>query len=239
MKAEPASPELKGSSTGLAEMLSQCALVLARRFSDGATLWCVAPARHDHALHVAVEFVHPAIVGKPALSAVAIAEPGVTKRLRSNVRRGDVVLCIGPGDDPDLLDIARRGPAWGVDTMWIGWGPTPFADGAAMLLWLADGQDSSVVRTYHLLWELSHVCLEQPGVLRREETNEAPSCPTCVDEMTLAEVLVVVGGHAARVRTAEGVTTVDTSLIDSVAVNDLVLTHAGVALQAVNGAERG
>ena len=44
--------------------LAAAALALARRFAAGATLWCVAPAWPSHARHVAVEFVHPVIVGR-------------------------------------------------------------------------------------------------------------------------------------------------------------------------------
>ena len=43
--------------------LARAALALARRFAAGATLWCVAPAWPEHARHVAVEFVHPVIMG--------------------------------------------------------------------------------------------------------------------------------------------------------------------------------
>lgn len=236
MKPDSGSEESEGPNSRLACLLARCALVLARRFSDGATLWSVAPGLRDHALHVAVEFVHPAIVGKPALPAVGITEPGLTGSLRNSVREGDVIVCIGSGDDADLLDIARRGPAWGVETIWIGWGSFPGNRTEAMPLWLSDGEDPAIVRTYHLLWELTHICLEQPAVLRSEQSIEASSCPTCADELTLAEVASV-GDHVARVRTAGRVTTVDTSLIDAVAVNDLLLTHAGVALQSLKGVD--
>ena len=54
------------------ERLARAAFDLARRFASGATMWCVAPEWPEHARHVAVEFVHPVIVGKRALPAVAI-----------------------------------------------------------------------------------------------------------------------------------------------------------------------
>ena len=57
---------------GPAEDLAAAALSLARRFADGATMWCVAPAWPSHARHVAVEFVHPVIVGTRALPAVSL-----------------------------------------------------------------------------------------------------------------------------------------------------------------------
>ena len=48
----------------LADDLSITALHLARRIADGATLWCVAPATPAHAADLAVEFLHPVIMGK-------------------------------------------------------------------------------------------------------------------------------------------------------------------------------
>ena len=62
----------------------------ARRFAAGATMWCLAPAWPEHARHVAVEFVHPVIVGKRALPAVSVIEPDPVAALRATVRAGDV-----------------------------------------------------------------------------------------------------------------------------------------------------
>jgi len=59
----------------LAADLASTALATARRFHAGATMWCVAPRWEPHAQHVAVEFVHPVIVGKRALPAVALTGP--------------------------------------------------------------------------------------------------------------------------------------------------------------------
>ena len=48
-------------------------LDMARRFHDGATLWVISPQWEPHAHHVAVEFVHPVIMGKRALPSVALS----------------------------------------------------------------------------------------------------------------------------------------------------------------------
>ena len=90
------------------------------------------------------------------------------------------------------------------------------------------------MRAYHLLWELTHICLEQPAVLRSTDSTAAFSCQTCSDDLTMGEVVVSTGTQA-RVRTAEGVVRVDTSLVGAVAVNDLLLTQAGVALRCLAG----
>ena len=61
-----------GLPEGLAEDLATASLIVARRLHAGGTLWCASPAWPHHAQHLAVEFVHPVIVGKPALAAVAL-----------------------------------------------------------------------------------------------------------------------------------------------------------------------
>ena len=66
--------------------LAGAALTMARQFSSGATMWCLAPEWPEHGRHVAVEFVHPVIMGKRALASVSIEGTDAVMRLRSNVR---------------------------------------------------------------------------------------------------------------------------------------------------------
>ena len=225
--------------------LAVAALALARRFAAGATLWCVAPQWPDHARHVAVEFVHPVVVGTRALPAVAVERPEAVGALRASIRAGDALLAVAPAADPVVSDLARRAPAWGVETFWVGGGPRP-ADGAAdHLLWSDDGDpllahSSRFVMAYHVLWEMTHVCFEHPGLL----TVPAPGsredvCITCSDEGRLAEVVRVDADGLALVRTADGEEGVDVSLITPVASGDLVLVHAGTALTRVESEGEG
>src|SRR5207302_888390 len=79
--------------------LAAASLALARRFADGATMWCIAPSWPQHARHVAVEFVHPVIVGKRALPAVAVTGPQPVGELRSVVRAGDMLCAISTVDE--------------------------------------------------------------------------------------------------------------------------------------------
>ena len=207
------------------------ALALARRFAAGATLWCVAPQWPDHARHVAVEFVHPVVVGTRALPAVAVDRPEALAALRASVRAGDALIAIAPAADPVVSDLARRAPAWGVETFWAG--------AADHVLWSAEddpllAHSSRFVVAYHVLWEMTHVCFEHPGLL----TSPAPACRedgciTCSDEGRLAEVLTVDDHDVAVVRTADGEEGVDVSLVTPVASGDLVLVHAGTALTRV------
>src|SRR6185436_8139295 len=87
---------------GLAHDLAAASLVMARRFSAGGTMWCVAPAWPAHGRHVAVEFVHPVIMGKRALPAVFVDTPDVVAELRVLVRAGDIVLAVADADEPGL-----------------------------------------------------------------------------------------------------------------------------------------
>jgi len=219
---------------GLAADLARASLSLARRFAAGGTMWCAAPSWPFHAHHVAVEFVHPVIVGKRALPAVAVpVGEDLVASLRATVRAGDMVVAVAPADDAAVAAAMRRGDAWGVETVWIGAGPRPPAGAAHHVLWLAteDPLDASeeFVRVYHLLWELTHVCFEHPGLLRPDLACTDEVCITCSDEGRPAEVVAVEGDEAV-VRTAEGRERIDTSFIDPPHPGDLLLVHAGSAI---------
>jgi HupF/HypC family len=221
---------------GLASDLAAAALALARRFAAGATLWSVAPAWEPHAQHIAVEFVHPVIVGKKALPAVALTGRDVLESARVSARAGDVFLAVAGAADPDVGAVMRRGPAWGVTTLWIGTGPRPPAGAADHVLWLTDPDPLAAVTgrfvlLYHLLWELTHVCFEHPGPLAADPVDGAgETCVTCGDEGRLAEAVAASAGGAARVRTAAGEESVSTVLVEPVEVGDLLLVHAGAAI---------
>jgi len=227
--------QLTDEIQGLTEDLALASLALARRFSAGATMWCASPTWTFHAHHVAVEFVHPVIVGKRALPAVTVPPAAdMVATLRASVAPGDIVLVLADADDPRVIDTMRRGAAWGVETVWIGAGTQrPAAGSANHVIWLdtddALGASELFVRIYHLLWELTHVCFEHPGLLKPEPECSDEVCITCSDEGRPAEV-VLVDGDEALVRTPDGQERIDVSLIDSPSPGDLVLIHAGFAI---------
>ena len=225
---------------GLTDDLAIASLALARRFFAGGTMWCASPVWPFHAHHVAVEFVHPVIVGKRALPAVTVpAGEDLVATLRATTRSGDIVVAVAGADEDGVADAMRRGPAWGVETVWIGAGPRPPAGAANHVLWL-DTTDllaasEQFVRVYHLLWELTHVCFEHPGLLTPDPADCTEEvCITCSDEGRLAEVVAVEGDEAV-VRTAEGRERIDTSLIDVPRAGDMVLVHAGSAISLESG----
>jgi hypothetical protein len=184
---------------------------------------------------VAVEFVHPVIVGTRALPAVALDADDAIGALRVGARPGDALLVVADARGP-VADTMRRAGVWGLLTVWMGWGPSPVDAAADHLVWVGEDDlarhDGRLVRGYHVLWELTHVCFAHPGLL---DAVDAPAvCVTCSDEGRLAEVIGAVdAGATAAVRTPSGVETVDTTLVGPVQPGDLVLVHAGSAITLV------
>jgi hypothetical protein len=226
----------RGLGAELAADLAAAAFTLAKRFAAGATMWSIAPSWEPHALHIAVEFVHPVIMGKRALPAVALTGPNLVDLVRVSVRPGDIVIGVGGADDAQVFSVMRRSPAWGATTIWIGSGERPAAGVAEHVLWL-DDPDPRVPATggfvlfYHLLWELTHVCFEHSGLLKPECADEV--CVTCSDEGRMGEVVSPSTEGMAAVRTARGVESVATALIDPVVAGELVLVHAGTAISRI------
>lgn len=221
---------------GVPEAIAAGALTLARHLKAGATMWSVAPEWPAHADHVAVEFVHPVVVGKRAFPAVHVDGP---EALRLLSRPGDVVVAMASAGHAPTLDLLRRAEAWGLTRIWLGAGDGPPEGRAEHVIWLGGTEPEVAARTgdlvllYHLLWELTHVVFEHPGLLDPGCDEEV--CITCSDEGRVAEVQtvdlfgnaeVVVGGEAGSV---------DVSLVDEVAPGDLLLVHAGVALTTLQG----
>lgn len=229
----------------IGDCLAVTALNLARRFASGATMWCLAPQWPEHARHVAVEFVHPVVVGKRALPAVSIDAVDPVAALRTLVRTGDVILVMSSSDNAVALTVVRRAVAWGATTIWVGSGPRPPDAAADHILWAGadpDGthgsavHDGRLVLLYHVLWELTHVCFEHPGLLTEVDDVECVDgevCVTCSDEGRVGEVIATDDAGSARVRTARGIETIDTTIVTVVAPGDLVLIHAGAAIAEV------
>ncbi len=233
------------SSTGLPEMVAADLAVasadIARQFAGGATLWICAPDWPAHARDMAVEFVHPVSADKVSLPAVAVDSHNVVETLRTGASPGDMFVAVSDSSNHVVRATMARAPIWGMRTIWLGAGKRPDAGAADHVLWLDDSVVESAygggfVLAYHLLWELTHVCFEHPGLLELA-AGQADSCSdgedvcvTCADEGTLGEVVAVGAREESSVRTARGIELVDTSLIGSHCPGDLVLIHAGSAI---------
>ncbi|MCU1457742.1 MAG: HupF/HypC family protein [Actinomycetia bacterium] len=221
--------------------LARTALALARRFSAGATMWCLAPEWPEHARHVAVEFVHPVVVGKRALPAVALTDEDPVAELRAGARAGDVLCVVSSAARRPVRAALQRARVWGLETVWLGAGdPGPVPGEADHVLWVdapaaIAAYDGTLVLRYHVLWELTHVCFEHAGLLVDTvgPDESSPTCVTCADEGITAEVLAVERLGGAVVRSARGLETVAVELVAPVAAGDLVLVHAGTAIARV------
>jgi D-sedoheptulose 7-phosphate isomerase len=144
------------------------------------------------AQHVAVEFVHPVIVGKRALPAISLTTDvatvtGIAERagvdaifahqIRFLADPADIALGIDPdGHSASVLAGLEAARELGLLTVALTGGGSvqsrgPIATSKAVdYLLVAASADPRVVKemhvtTYHVLWELVHVFFEQPGVL--------------------------------------------------------------------------
>jgi D-sedoheptulose 7-phosphate isomerase len=154
-----------------AERLARVCHRMAERFARGGRLIAcgASPAARSDARHVAVEFVHPVIVGKRALPALALAAEGgaVTEQLALSVEPDDIVIAFGAGDD--VVAAVDRARERGALTL-------AFAPLGADLEFEPPSGDPSIrqelVETlYHVLWELVHVFFEHRGLLEGREAR--------------------------------------------------------------------
>jgi D-sedoheptulose 7-phosphate isomerase len=140
------------------------------------------------AQHVAVEFVHPVIVGKRALPAISLTSDvatltGIANRLGMAETFAHQIRFLGEPTDIALglstdgrcenvlrgLFVAREVGMLCVALVGGDGGPVA-AGGVAHHVLVAATNDPLVVKEvhvtmYHLLWELVHVFFEQPGLL--------------------------------------------------------------------------
>jgi D-sedoheptulose 7-phosphate isomerase len=141
---------------------------MAERFARDGRLVAVgvtAQARSD-VRHVAVEFVHPVIVGKRALPAVGLAGESapLLAELDLLAEPADIVVAFGePGDGPALgeaLALARARGCLTIAFAALGaeWELEPPSDDPFV-------RQEVVETAYHVLWELVHVFFEHRGLL--------------------------------------------------------------------------
>jgi D-sedoheptulose 7-phosphate isomerase len=172
-----------------ASEITDAAHAMAKRFDRGGKLivFGIGGACTD-AQHVAVEFVHPVIVGKRALPAISLTSDVATltaiaarsglaavfaHQLRYLAQPGDIALGISvDGECPSVLAGLLTARDAGLLTIALAGcgGGTFAATSAAEHLLTVRSADRRVIKeiqvtTYHLLWELVHVFLEQPSAL--------------------------------------------------------------------------
>ncbi len=168
--------------------IANAAHAMAVRFHQGGKLvvFGIGGAAAD-AQHVAVEFVHPVIVGKRAFPAISLtsdvatvtgiaADEGLASVFSHQIRYlaepADIALGIALEEHcPSVVAGLRAASDLGMLTVALVAGTGHAVAGERLDHLLAAGSaDPRIVKeihvsTYHLLWELVHVFFEQPGVL--------------------------------------------------------------------------
>jgi D-sedoheptulose 7-phosphate isomerase len=154
-----------------ADRLARLCHLLSERFLEGGRLLAfgLSPQARTDVRHVAVEFVHPVIVGKRALPAIGLTE---SSELSLLAEPADIVMAFGePSDGPEL--------AAGIETARVrGCLTVAFAGLGAEWIFEPPSQNRFVRQelvetTYHVLWELVHVFFEHEG--RQTEAGGAAS----------------------------------------------------------------
>ncbi len=213
---------------------------MARAFARGGTLipFGSGPAATD-AAHAAVEFMHPVIVGKRALPAIAPSnDPTGATTLSQIAGPDDIALAISHGaTDPQTSRFIEAARARGLLTIEMRAG-----DPAPDNVFAVPSDDPVIVQetqetAYHVLWELVHVFFEQPGSLEEPApaataTDDPEACITCGDVAVTARV-VEIQGPTAVIEKDGAFEQVAIDLVEGVQRGDMVLCHAGVALEKV------
>ena len=150
-----------------AERLASLCHRMAERFAREGRLVAFGstPADRSDARHVAVEFVHPVIVGKSALPALGIAgEGGRVAALVALEAEGDDIA-MGFGDHPDTFAALAAARERGCLT--VAFAPGSGAEWEFDLSAVTDPfiRQEIVETLYHLLWELVHIFLDHRGLL--------------------------------------------------------------------------
>jgi D-sedoheptulose 7-phosphate isomerase len=157
-----------------ADRLARCCHRMAERFARGGRLIAAgaSPAARSDVRHVAVEFVHPVIVGKRALPAIGLGPEGgpLNAQLALIAEPDDIVVgfeAADPGGEAAgaialarergclTLAFAPAGAEWEFEPPI----PDPFI------------AQELVETLYHVLWELVHVFFDHRGLLAGREAR--------------------------------------------------------------------
>jgi len=168
--------------------IAEACWAMARRFhQDGRLLACGNGAWATDAQHVSVEFVHPVIVGKRALPALALTNDSATLsglltsdntaqsfayQLQTLGRPQDIVMGFSPdGHCSNVVAALAKAQQMGMLTLGLTGGNGGIMQrGHLDFCFVVQTQDPMVIQEthemlYHVLWELVHVFFEHEGLL--------------------------------------------------------------------------
>jgi D-sedoheptulose 7-phosphate isomerase len=150
-----------------AERIARLCHAMAERFARGGRLVALghSPAARSDVRHVAVEFVHPVIVGKRALPAIGLSLEGGPLPTQAELvtEPDDIAIAFEPdpaGEAATALALARARGCLTIAFARAGaeWELEPAVDDPFV-------RQELVETTYHVLWELVHVFFEHRGLL--------------------------------------------------------------------------
>jgi D-sedoheptulose 7-phosphate isomerase len=168
--------------------IAEACWAMARRFHQGGRLLAFGNgASATDAQHVSVEFVHPVIVGKRALPALALTNDSATisglmaggdvqapfaRQLRALAQPQDIALGFSPdGRCANVLAALRVAQQMHLLTLGLAGGNGGLLAQAALdFAFIVPTHDPLVIQEthetlYHVLWELVHVFFEHEGLL--------------------------------------------------------------------------
>lgn len=151
-----------------ADAVARACHAMALRFQAGGRLLAYGEgAQRSDVAHVVVEFLHPVVVGKRALPALALRTPAELSTLG---RDGDILMLLGAGAlrDADAALIAAAA-ARGMLVIALTGADARAGATRAAARFAVPSDDPLVVQEthemlYHVLWELVHVFLEHRAV---------------------------------------------------------------------------
>jgi D-sedoheptulose 7-phosphate isomerase len=148
------------------ERLARLSHSMAERFARDGRLIALgaSPTTRSDARHIAVEFVHPVIVGKRALPALALTvEGGALDRQLALLAEPDDIVVGFDAEDAGCMQALALARSRGCLVVVLGAGEGPWTFSPAT----GDGFiDQEIAETlYHMLWEHVHVFLEHRGLL--------------------------------------------------------------------------
>jgi D-sedoheptulose 7-phosphate isomerase len=172
-----------------ASQIAQASWKMAQRFHKGGRILAFGNGGSaTDAQHVAVEFVHPVIVGKRALPAIALtndtaflsgaqtdaSESGVpfAHQIALFARPEDMAIGFSlDGQETNILNALLQARKMGLLTLGLTGGDGgPFAWAGLDIVFMVPSQDGMVIQEihetlYHILWETVHIYFEHEGLL--------------------------------------------------------------------------
>lgn len=216
-----------------ADKIAPACSAMAQRFDAGGRLLVFGSgAEATDALHISVEFVHPVLVGKKALPALALTN-NFAAELAVLGRPADIAIGLSYADiGPSVVRSLERARAMNMLTIALTAAPLQhdfdfnFAVPCGDALIVQETHET----LYHILWELVHVFL---GSSRASDCmpDENGHCALCADEGIPGQVVSIDVASNTASTVVDGMEqTVALDFLPNAAAGDTVLIHMGFAI---------